>query len=200
MSAVMVIWKAGASQASVMRRAIVLRMPVSGMTSASPAGSAAAAAGAGAAWARSTSSATMRPSGPVPCSERRSMPRSRAIRLASGDAFTRALPPFSAAAGSGSAWAFSAAASWPRSRSSSRSRAGSPSSWPSSSATSASPSASASGSLASGSASGTSSPSSPMTAIALPTSISSPSPARILSRTPEESASTSWVTFSVSSS
>ena len=46
----------------------------------------------------------------------------------------------------------------------------------------------------------TSSPSSPMTAIRLPTSISSPSPARIFRRTPPASASTSCVTLSVSSS
>ena len=39
--------------------------------------------------ARSTSSATIRPSGPVPRSCARSMPRSRAIRRASGEALTR---------------------------------------------------------------------------------------------------------------
>ena len=42
--------------------------------------------------ARSTSSATMRPSGPVPRSDESSMPRSRAMRRASGEALMR--PPF----------------------------------------------------------------------------------------------------------
>src|SRR5439155_26055309 len=48
--------------------------------------------------------------------------------------------------------------------------------------------------------SATSSPSSPMTAMRLPTSISSPAPARIFRSTPLASASTSCVTLSVSSS
>jgi hypothetical protein len=160
-------------------------MPVSGMTSTSPAGAAAgaAAAAAGAASARSTSSATMRPSGPVPRSERSSMPFSRAMRRASGEALTR--PP-SSACGSEAAAGASGSSGRPFSDLGAASFGSSFSS--------------AGSSFASGSASGTSSPSSPMTAMALPTSISSPSPARILSRTPEESASTSWVTFSVSSS
>ena len=60
----------------------------------SGAGTAAAAAPAS---ARSTSSATMRPSGPVPESAARSIPRSRAIRRASGEALTR--PPSRIAGG-----------------------------------------------------------------------------------------------------
>ena len=42
-----------------------------------------------AAWARSMSSATIRPSGPVPSISARSTPRSRAIRRASGEALIR---------------------------------------------------------------------------------------------------------------
>ena len=90
MSALTVSWKTGASHAAVRRRAIVLRMFVSGTDSISPVGTAAGAAGA-ADWPRSTSSAMIRPSGPVPCSARRSIPRSRAMRRASGDALMR--PP-----------------------------------------------------------------------------------------------------------
>src|SRR5205814_148365 len=80
---------------SVRRRAMVLRTLVSSRRSTSPAGAAAGAA-VGAAPARSTSSATILPSGPVPDSAARSIPCSRAIRRASGDAFTR--PPFPCAA------------------------------------------------------------------------------------------------------
>ena len=54
-------------------------------------GSAAGGRGAPPTGAFSTSSATMRPSGPVPASAARSIPRSRAIRRASGDALIR--PP-----------------------------------------------------------------------------------------------------------
>ena len=81
-------WKTGAVQASVRRRAIVLRTEVSWTTSTS----AGAATRDGslrcrqqpARRARSTSSARIRPSGPVPVIEARSTPRSRAIRRASG--------------------------------------------------------------------------------------------------------------------
>jgi len=94
MSADIAIWNAGACQASVRRRAIVRRTEVSGTRSISPGIAGAGAAGAGApAAARSTSSATTRPSGPVPLSEPSSMPRSRAIRRASGDALMRAPAP-----------------------------------------------------------------------------------------------------------
>ncbi len=193
MSADMEIWNAGASHASVMRRAIVFRIWFSFTTSTSPLGARAPADGAALtapdAEARSTSSATMRPSGPVPRRAESSIPRSRAMRRASGDALTR--PPFVLSTLCSGSDGPSGASSRPRSRSSSRSGAGEPSSCASSSETSVGSSASPSG---------TSSPCSPMTAIALPTSISSPSPARILSRTPEASASTSCVTFSVSSS
>ncbi len=65
MSADIEIWKAGASQAFVRRFAIVRRIEVSGTTSASS-GAAPAVAWAGVVAARSTSSATTRPSGPVP--------------------------------------------------------------------------------------------------------------------------------------
>jgi hypothetical protein len=193
MSADIEIWNAGASQASVMRRAIVFRIWLSFTTSTSVGGAAAGAAdGAarGLTCARSTSSATIRPSGPVPRSSAKSIPRSLAMRRASGDAFTR--PPFTRCAGS---LGPSGAASRPRSRSSSRSGASAGFSTPISSPPS-------SGSTRSGvsSSSGTSSPASPMTAIGFPTSISSPSFARIFSRTPLASASTSCVTFSVSSS
>ena len=65
-----------------MRRAIAFRMPVSCTTSTSPVAAGCidrADAGSGAAFsARSTSSATIRPSGPVPWIEARSIPRSRA--------------------------------------------------------------------------------------------------------------------------
>ena len=95
MSAETPSWKTGALHASVRRRAIVLRIEVSGTVSTSPAGSAEGAvdAAAGAAApeaARSTSSARIRPSGPVPWSDARSTPRSRAMRRASGDALRRA--------------------------------------------------------------------------------------------------------------
>src|SRR3954469_25988462 len=63
-------WKTGTCHASVRRRAIVLRMFESGIRSTSPVGAGAGATDGGAvgppASARSTSSATIRPSGPVP--------------------------------------------------------------------------------------------------------------------------------------
>ena len=85
-------WNAGTVHACVSRRAIVLRTFESGRDSTAAAEAGAAAAGGGAAdpaCARSTSSATIRPSGPVPLSAARSIPRSRAIRRASGDALMR---------------------------------------------------------------------------------------------------------------
>ncbi len=97
MSADMAIWNAGACHASVSLRAIVRRSDVSGMRSISPigagAGTVVVAVGAGLAAARSTSSATTRPSGPVPLSEPSSIPRSRAILRASGEALIRAPAP-----------------------------------------------------------------------------------------------------------
>ena len=79
MSAETVSWKTGTVQAAVSRRAIVLRMFVSGIDSTSPGrrAPAAGAAGAGAPAARSTSSATMRPSGPVPVHATRARSRAR---------------------------------------------------------------------------------------------------------------------------
>src|SRR5439155_10321207 len=80
MSALTVNWKTGACQAAVRRRAIVFRIDVNGIDSTSSL-TTGAAAGAGAATApRSTSSATIRPSGPVPVRDSRAIPRSRAIR------------------------------------------------------------------------------------------------------------------------
>ncbi len=178
MSAVMAIWNAGADHASVMRRAIVLRIELNGTVSTSPGGTSAAAAATAPVPARSTSSATIRPSGPVPRSDARSIPASFARRRASGDAFTR--PPSRAGAGAGC----SSGAGSSRAGSGAGSSAGS-------SALGAEP-------LPLGS-SGTSSPASPITAICLPTS-TSPSATRIFNRIPEASASTSCVTFSVSSS
>ena len=126
--------------------------------------------------ARSTSSATIRPSGPVPRIDDSSTPFSRAMRRASGDAFTR---PFvlGAVDGAGCSWAASAAAARPSSRSGSRFGA------------SAGFSADA----------GASSPSLPMKPIVSPTG-TSPSVTAILRSTPDASASTSCVTLSVSSS
>ena len=97
MSAEMTSWKTGISHASVSRRAIVRRTEVSGTrstpsaTRAGSAGGAAAGAAAGAAPGarRSTSSATIRPSGPVPLTDARSTPCSRASRRASGEALMR---------------------------------------------------------------------------------------------------------------
>ena len=122
MSALTVSWKTGACHAAVRRRAIVLRIFVSGTDSISPVGTAAGAADGAAASPRSTSSATMRPSGPVPRSDESSMPRSRAMRRASGEALMR--PPFDGLASR--TWlvsdeARSADASRPSSRSGSRS-------------------------------------------------------------------------------
>jgi hypothetical protein len=77
----------------------VWRTAVSGTDSTSALAAAAAGAGA-AADPLSRSTATMRPSGPVPETEERSIPRSRAILLARGDALIR--PPFDDAAGAGS--------------------------------------------------------------------------------------------------
>jgi hypothetical protein len=96
----------------------------SGRDSISPLGAAAVGAGAvaaaaGCACARSTSSATMRPSGPVPRICARSTPRSRAMRRASGEALIRpfAEPSLDAwgaasarAAGSASCFGFGASA------------------------------------------------------------------------------------------
>ncbi len=78
-------------------------MLVSGTDSTSPDGTERGAAwpGAAATWARSTSSATIRPSGPVPRSDDSSIPRSRAIRRASGEALMRA--PFVSTAAAGGA-------------------------------------------------------------------------------------------------
>jgi len=87
-SAVTVSWKTGACHASVRRRAIVLRVDVSSTISTSVEAGAAAAGAAGRAAAFSTSSAMTRPSGPVPAICAMSTPRSRAIRRASGLAFT----------------------------------------------------------------------------------------------------------------
>jgi hypothetical protein len=178
MSAETPSWKTGACQASVSRRAIVLRIDVSWTTSASGAGSRAAVAAAGApAAAFSTSSATIRPSGPVPSTPVRSMPRSRAIRRASGEALTRP------------------------SLVSNRLSAGSPavgstrSTW--GGACGGPPFAPLDFSVAS--AIEKASPSLPMTAIVVPTS-TSPSGMTILRSTPSASASTSCVTLSVSSS
>ena len=169
-------WKTGICHASVRRRAIVLRMFESGIRSTSPVGAGVGATDGGAvgppASARSTSSATIRPSGPVPRIPESSMPRSRAMRRASGDALIRPLPDAIAAccgascagAGSGSLGFASAP------------RVG-----------------------AAAATSGTSSPSEPMNATVCPTG-TSPSATAILSRTPAASASTSCVTLSVSSS
>ena len=172
MSADIEIWNAGACHASVIRRATVRRRELSSTTSTSPGASATAAVGAGAAAARSTSSATMRPSGPVPVKLVSSIPRSRAIRRASGEALTLSPSRRSSLAtvcckvsdGGDSRFASGFAA--------------------------------ASGA---GVSSGTDSPCSPITAIVFPTS-TSPSEIAILSSTPDASASTSWVTLSVSSS
>src|SRR5919201_1940482 len=95
---------------STSRRATVRRMLVSGTSSTS---SAAAGAGAGAGGAAgagaarppspaasaSTSALTTRPPGPLPVTVARSMPRSRAIALAIGEALTG--PPAGAAGGAG---------------------------------------------------------------------------------------------------
>jgi hypothetical protein len=116
MSAETVSWKTGACHASVRRRAIVFRVEVSSTSSTSPAAAARAAAGSalGAATvACSTSSATILPSGPEPCSVAMSIPFSRASLRASGDALTRPSPR--SAAGAWAA-AVAAAASWPRAR------------------------------------------------------------------------------------
>ena len=197
MSAQTVSWKTGACQASVRRRAIVLRVDVSSSSSTSPgaAGDRAVRRPAGRRRQRSTSSATIRPSGPEPLICAMSRPFSRASRRASGEALTR--PSALGAAAGASAAAVAAAASWPRSRSASiagrrralllrvvRSLRGV--ARPRRQARRRSPMA-------------TSSPSVPMNAIVLPTS-TSPESTTILSRTPSASASTSCVTLSVSSS
>jgi hypothetical protein len=204
MSTETVSWKTGACQASVSRRAIVLRIDVSSISSTSPAGAATAAAGAafGVATApRSTSSATIRPSGPLPESVAMSIPFSRASLRASGEALTRPSGRAGASATAAvAASAVAAAASWPRARWSSIPGAEAPSVWASSCSSTAASSDSAS--AAAGAPpfpEGTSSPSLPMKAIVLPTS-TSPESTTIFSRTPSASASTSWVTLSVSSS
>ena len=91
-SAVTVSSKTGACHASVSRRAIVWRVEVSSTTSNSGCAPAAGAA-AGRIAAFSMSSAMTRPSGPVPTTCARSSPRSRAIRRASGLAFTGSPSP-----------------------------------------------------------------------------------------------------------
>jgi hypothetical protein len=113
------------------------------------------------------------------------MPRSRAMRRASGEALMRAPAP-SVWTGSRTSVTCSAAdAARPSARSGSRAGA------------------SAGFSALCGAppfpSSGTSSPCSPITAMVVPTS-ASPSATAILSRTPDASASTSCVTLSVSSS
>jgi hypothetical protein len=175
-------WNTGICQASVSRRAIVLRTFESGIRSTSPVGTGAGAA-AGAvgppASARSTSSATIRPSGPVPRIPDSSMPRSRAMRRASGEALIRPFPDaiVSCCRASCASCASCAGAG----------SLGVASFWASSSG------------AAAAATSGTSSPSEPMNATVCPTG-TSPSATAILSRTPAASASTSWVTLSVSSS
>ena len=97
MSTETAIWKAGACQASLSRRAIVRLVLVSGTRSTAPgadlgvAATEADAAGAVAPddAARSMSSATILPSGPVPANPFSSSPRSRASLRASGEAFVR---------------------------------------------------------------------------------------------------------------
>src|SRR3954454_19026872 len=181
MSALTVSWKTGACQAAVRRRAIVLRMLVSGAARTSPAGSAAAGTPAGrATWPRSTSSATMRPSGPVPFSVARSMPRSRAMRRASGEALMR--PPFDGAAALDSTRsAASAAARRPSSRSGARSSALAGFSALASAPVSSGSSVSADS--AGSSAAATCSPSLPMYAIVWPTG-ASPDSSVFFRRTP----------------
>ncbi len=160
------------------------------------AGAAAGAAAAGAVAACSTSSATMRPSGPVPTTDARSTPRSRAMRRASGLAFTRA--PVPASPGGRRRWApppgwraLVSAAAAASVRGGARDSRATP--------TAAAPAVVGAESPAGDSATGTSSPSAPMSAIVVPTS-TSPSGTTILSSTPSASASTSCVTLSVSSS
>ena len=207
MSTETVSWKTGACHASVRRRAIVLRIEVELDLLDLAGGAAAAAAGAafGAATApRSTSSATIRPSGPLPLQrrevdpllareparERRGLDAAVGTRRRVGDRGGRRL----GRRGGGLPAALAlvvhllggrapSAAARPLPRAAS----------------------SASGfvlGFAAGAApfpDGTSSPSLPMNAIVLPTS-TSPESTRILSRTPSASASTSCVTLSVSSS
>ncbi len=175
MSASTVSWNAGTVHACVSRRAIVLRMLVSGRRSTSAETGAAAtgtAAGAGPACARSTSSATIRPSGPVPLSWARSIPRSRAMRRASGDALMR---PFTVVAAAGAATGAGAASA------------------------TGSTAAGSGAAFTSAATSGTLSSFAPMKPIVRPTG-TSPSVTAIFSRTPVASASTSCVTLSVSSS
>ncbi len=197
MSAVIAIWKCGVSQASVMRRAIVFRMLESWTTSTS-ALAGASAAQPGWAAARSTSSATMRPSGPVPLRLESSSPRSFASRRSAARpspaaprlAVARRARPFPPSrACRPSLYVLRAraparlrasepdrplpSARLPPPRERPRPRSESPSSEESSDSEEMS------------------SPSSPITATGFPTSISSPSPARIFKTTPEASASTS---------
>ena len=192
MSAVIAIWKAGASQASVIRRAIAFRMPVSWTTSTSPVGG--RRRGRGRPAARPPLGALdvlgddpALGAGPAeggevdaalpgdPARERRGLDAAAVLAPCGGLGRASGLAAASLGRGLG-----------PR---------------PLSAGSSASAASSASGSRPPPAPPRpTSSPGSPMTAIALPTSISSPSPARILRRTPDASASTSCVTFSVSSS
>ena len=123
------------------------------------------------------SSAMIRPSGPVPLTDARSMPRSRAMRRASGDALILSPSRRGSAAGSGSGAC-----------------AASGSGFGSSLGVSA-----ALSTLPFPDTSGTASPFSPMNAIVVPTG-TSPSETAIFSSTPAASASTSCVTLSVSSS
>ena len=167
MSAETTSWKTGISQASVSRRAIVRRMLVS-VTLLDLAGRHGCGrrrrAGAGAAALDVLGDDA--PSGPVPASDERSMPRSRAIRRASGDALSaRPLSAAPAGAGAGS----SLGCGRPRqSRSPARRLRG--------------PAAAATVPFAG--SPGPSSPCSPMNAIVVPTG-TSPSATAILSRTPD---------------
>ena len=163
-----------------MRSKITLRMPVSGMLSGvTPAFSRLAARGSrlAAAMARSTSSRTMRPSGPVPLSVATSIPCSCASFLATGEIFTR-----SPGARTGPLAARGSGCATPPARLSARG------SWlcPLAAATGAAPRRLE-----------TSSPASPMTAIRLPTGSSAPSCTTTLSRVPAAGDSTSYSTLSV---
>ena len=203
MSAETPSWNTGAAHASDRRRAIVLRTDESWTTSTSPGrrGRGARRRGRSGARrppaARSTSSARMRPSGPVPVSAARSTPRSRAIRRASGDALTDALLAGACAAASRLA---AAALGLPRGSLPRSPRRGSPSGLRASVSAGTPPrSLSRWLRLRGVGRRRRLSPFVSITAIVAPTS-TSPSATTILSRTPSTSASTSCVTLSVSSS
>ena len=171
---------------------MLLRILVTGMSSASSVATGAAAgalpaAVAGAAapgFALSTSSLRIRPPGPEPWSVARSMPFSAAIFLASGEALMR--PPVAAAGAATAAGASTTGAAG------------------------AAAGASATGSGAAGASgaaagaelvpAGASSPASPTAAIGSPTATSSPSPQYCLMSTPSSKHSTSIVALSVSTS